>query len=50
MNDCGEKFCEQYIVKQIVKKGTRHDEFKEILLKFEFRVRDQVPFSISLKS
>ena len=36
-------------VKKIIETGTRHDEFNEILLKFDLRVRGKVSFYISLK-
>ena len=44
------RFSEQYIVKKIIETRTKHDEFREILLKFELRVRGKVPFLISLKN
>ena len=47
-NDSGKKFNEQYMVKEIIRTGTKHDEFREIL-KFDFRVHGKVPFLISLK-
>ena len=36
------------MVKEIIRTGTKHDEFREIL-KFDFRVHGKVPFLISLK-
>ena len=32
------------VVKKIVQTGTKHDEFGEIFLNFDFRVRGKVPF------
>ena len=48
-NASGKKFNEQYMFKEIIQTGTRHDEFKEIL-KLDFRVHGKVPFLIPLKS
>ena len=46
MNGRSEKFSEQYKVKKLIQAGTRHDEFRGILLKFDFRVCGKAPGSV----
>ena len=51
MNGNGKKFREQFMVQKInLNIRTRHDEFREILIKFDVRVRVKVPILISLKT
>ena len=50
MNDSDTKFSKQFMVQKIIYTGTRHDEFREILIKFDLRVRGKVPVLASLKS
>ena len=50
MNGSSEKFSEQYSDQKIIQTGARQAVFREILLKSDLRVRDKVPFLISLKS
>ena len=50
MNGSGGKSREQYYFKRIIETRTRHDEFRERLLKFELRVCGKVAFLMSLKS
>ena len=35
---------------KVIQTGTRHNEFREILLKLDLRVRSKIPFFIYLKS
>ena len=50
MNGNGKKFSEQFMVKKKKKlTRTRHDELREILIKFYLKVRVKVPILISLK-
>ena len=50
MNGNGKMFSEQFMVKKKKKiTRTRHDEFREILIKFYLKVRVKVPVLIFLK-
>ena len=44
------RFSERYMVKKIIETRAKHDESREVLIKFELRVRGKVPFLISLKN
>ena len=50
MNGSGKKFSEQFMVQKIIQTRTRHDEFRETLIKFDLRVPVKVAILISLKS
>ena len=49
MNGSGKNFSEQFMVEKIIQTRTRHDEFREILIKFVLRVCAKVPILISLQ-
>ena len=44
VNGSSENPVNSIVVKKIIQTETKHDEFGEILLNFDFRVRGKVPF------
>ena len=49
MNGGRKNFTEQFMVQEIIQTRTRHDEFKEILIKFDLRVRGKAAILIIFK-